>query len=221
MNQTQYDRVKDYMRACVADAAHAEDHVTRVTNAAMEIAKSVVGADREVLLCACLLHDIGRGEQMKDPSRHHAQVGAEKAGEYLLRNGWSEAFAGRVSEIIGAHSDAKLAVARGIEAQILFDADKLDVIGAIGACRTVAYGVEANEPIYDADDFANETARQGGSMLREMENDYRFAVDSFMTEKGRELAFRKAAFSRAFINALREEMAWGSALPDLESAEDR
>ena len=217
MNQTQYERMKDYMRSCVADSAHAEDHVTRVTNAAMEICKSEPRADREALLCACLLHDIGRGEQLENPSRHHARVGAEKARDYLTRNGWDAAFAARVSDIIGAHSDAHLASARGVEARILFDADKLDVIGAIGACRTVAYGVEAGEPIYDADDFEASPSSSGGSMLREMENDYRFAVSSFLTARGRALAERKAAFSRAFMDALREEMAWGSALPGIES----
>jgi uncharacterized protein len=35
-----------------------------------------------------------------------------------------------------------------IEAQVLFDADKLDVLGAIGAARTIAYAVLAGEPIY-------------------------------------------------------------------------
>lgn len=217
MDQTRYERLKAYMRECVADSAHAEDHVTRVTNAAMEICRFEPGADREALLCACLLHDIGRGEQLKDPSRHHARVGAEKARDFLVKNGWDAAFAARVADTIGAHSDARLASARGIEARILFDADKLDVIGAIGACRTVAYGAEAGEPIYDASDLNGAPSPAGGSMLREMENDYRFAVSSFMTARGRELAERKAAFSRAFMDALREEMAWGSALPGIET----
>ena len=35
-----------------------------------------------------------------------------------------------------------------LEAKILFDADKLDVLGAVGVARTIAYAVLAGEPIY-------------------------------------------------------------------------
>ena len=216
MNQAQYARIKDYMRACVADSAHAEDHIARVTNAAMEICRFEPGADREALLCACVLHDIGRREQIEDPSRHHARVGAGKARKFLTEIGFCEAFAARVAEIIGAHSDRELAMARGIEARILFDADKLDVIGAVGVCRSVAYGVEVGEPLLDERDFENSGDPSGGSMLREMENDYRFAMSSFMTARGREMAERRAALSRAFIDALRKEGLQGRALPEIE-----
>jgi uncharacterized protein len=35
-----------------------------------------------------------------------------------------------------------------LEAKILFDADKLDVLGAIGAARTIAYAVLDGQPVY-------------------------------------------------------------------------
>ena len=37
---------------------------------------------------------------------------------------------------------------RTIEAKVLFDADKLDVLGAIGVVRTVAYDVVVGAPVY-------------------------------------------------------------------------
>lgn len=206
MEMIQYKRMLAYMRACVGDFSHAEDHVRRVVCAAMEILATEPTADRETLLCACILHDIGRPEQMQNPERHHAEVGAQKAYEYLKQNGQSEEFAKRVSDIISAHSSVLLAGERGIEAQILFEADKLDMIGAIGVCRTVAYGVEEKESIYDEADQKGDSAQIGGTILREMENDLRFAENAFQTRRGKELAQKKIEQSKAFIRSMKEEI---------------
>jgi uncharacterized protein len=35
-----------------------------------------------------------------------------------------------------------------LEAQILFDADKLDVNGAFGVARTIGYAIQAGQPIF-------------------------------------------------------------------------
>ena len=103
------------MRENIGDATHAEDHIFRVTNAARDIARTEQGVDEEALFCACLLHDIGRREQIENPFRPHAAVGAEKARTFLVENGWSEAFAARVSQIIAAHSSREMAANGGLE----------------------------------------------------------------------------------------------------------
>ena len=35
-----------------------------------------------------------------------------------------------------------------LEAQIMFDADKLDVLGAFGVARTIGYALQAGQPIF-------------------------------------------------------------------------
>ena len=55
------------------------------------------------MIAACLLHDIGRKEQFEDPSLCHAQVGAEKARTFLLKNGFGSEFADRVAACVRKH----------------------------------------------------------------------------------------------------------------------
>lgn len=200
----------NYMRANIGDATHAEDHILRVAGVAREIARTEKNVDEEALLCACLLHDIGRREQIEDPSRPHAAVGAEKAQAFLVKNGWSEAFAARVSQIIAAHSSREMAACGGIEEKILFDADKLDIIGSIGLCRAIAYAVSAGEPMYDARDLAQKPSPDGGTMLREVENDLAFASGAFFTLHAQTLAGPAFRLTFAFLENLRETMNRGS-----------
>ncbi len=194
------------MRENIGDATHAEDHIFRVTNAARDIARTEQGVDEEALFCACLLHDIGRREQIENPSRPHAAVGAEKARTFLVENGWSEAFAARVSQIIAAHSSREMAANGGLEEKILFDADKLDMIGSVGLCRSIAYAVQAGEPIYDARDLAQKPSPDGGTMLREVENDLAFVSGAFFTRRAQALAQPAFHLTFAFLENLRETM---------------
>jgi uncharacterized protein len=62
--------------------------------------------------------------------------------------GWNEQDIQRVQHCIRAHRFRKTEEPHTIEANHLFDADKLDVIGAIGIARTIGYAVPGCEPIY-------------------------------------------------------------------------
>ena len=106
---------------------------------ALDIAAHEPGADADVLIAACLLHDVGRAEQFRDPQADHAQVGAEKALRFLRDEGWGEDFAQRVAACIRTHRYRSDAPPASPEAKILFDADKLDVTGAMGVARTLLY----------------------------------------------------------------------------------
>lgn len=104
MTQEQLQLLNDYMVACVADGAHDALHVRRVLYLALELAETEENVDREVLIAACLLHDVGQAEEMRDPSVRHAAAGAVKAERFLTENGFGEAFANKVARCIAAHS---------------------------------------------------------------------------------------------------------------------
>lgn len=119
-----------------ADPAHDFDHVLRVLALAERIGLAE-GADLEILRTAVLLHDIGRPEELKE-GRCHARVGAEKARRIL--SSWPASTVDAIAHAIAAHRYRDDLAPTTLEAKVLFDADKLDCIGAIGVARAYVVG---------------------------------------------------------------------------------
>lgn len=210
MKRNEYERIEQYMLACMKDSAHDKDHVYRVLMGAMIIAGTEAVEDMDVLIAACLLHDIGRPDQIADPSLCHAQVGAERAYAFLLQQGWSQEKAERVRHCIRAHRFRKAEPPQSIEAKILYDADKLDVTGAIGVARTLQYNGALGEPIctttpaggiLDGSDPA-----EPDSFFREYRYKLEGIYDRFLTRSGAQLAKERRAAAQAFYASLLGEM---------------
>ncbi|MBN1919751.1 MAG: HD domain-containing protein [Anaerolineae bacterium] len=120
-----------------ADSVHDFDHILRVLNLAERIALAE-SADLSIVRAAALLHDWGRAEA-EAQRRDHAAEAAQRARAFLqgeANPAWVEA----VVHAIAAHRFRNLPDPQTLEAQVLFDADKLDAIGAIGVARAYAYG---------------------------------------------------------------------------------
>ena len=128
------------------DPVHGFDHVLRVMRSAEEIGDEL-GADLEVLRAAALLHDAA-GADPRENRAEHENASAEFARETLAKDGWSPARIEAVVECILSHRYRGKQQPETLEAQILFDADKLDVIGAFGVARTIGYAIQAGQPIF-------------------------------------------------------------------------
>lgn len=132
-----------------ADPVHGFDHVLRVYRMAERLAEAE-GGDLEIVRAAALLHDAeGSATEGGDAGRadhHHAS--ADFARKILLAEGWKEERIAAVQHCIQAHRFRDNTEPQTLEAQILFDADKLDVIGAIGVVRTIAFDVVVSQPVY-------------------------------------------------------------------------
>lgn len=124
-----------------SDAAHAFDHVLRVTRLAEHIAQSE-GADLVIVRTAGLLHDCARLE----PDHHLA--GARRAREILADQ--PPPFVDAVAHCIEAHRFSQPPQPQTLEAQCLCDADKLDAIGAIGVARVYAFAGHHNNRLWMA-----------------------------------------------------------------------
>ncbi|MBN1977413.1 MAG: HD domain-containing protein [Anaerolineae bacterium] len=118
------------------DAVHDFDHVLRVLALAERIGQAE-GADMEIVRAAALLHDVAR-EQADAEGLDHAAIGAERAREILAGRPPEKIEA--VVHAIAAHRFRADSAPETLEAQVLFDADKLDAIGAVGIARAFAYG---------------------------------------------------------------------------------
>ena len=89
MTRETYTMLENYMCSCMTDIAHDKEHIYRVLYRALEIAEEEPGTDYDVLIAACLLHDIGRQEQFENPKVCHAEAGAKKAYDFLKEQGKS------------------------------------------------------------------------------------------------------------------------------------
>ncbi len=119
-----------------ADAVHDFDHVLRVLQLAQHIG-TIEGADARIVRAAALLHDIGRSEA-EAAGIDHAQAAAERAKALLARH--PAPIVEAVCHAVAAHRFRTQPEPATLEAQVLFDADKLDAIGAVGVARAFAYG---------------------------------------------------------------------------------
>ncbi len=211
MKEKTFALLSGYMKKCMGDAAHDAEHVRRVLYLALEIAETEPSADGDVLIAACLLHDIGRAEQFANPALCHAQVGAEKAYRFLAANGFPEPFCAHVGDCIRTHRYRSDDPPASIEAKILYDADKLDVTGAVGMARTFFYAAHVGQPLYTL--LPDGSISDGGaaepegvhSVLREYKVKLEGIYGRFLTPKGREMAqARKAAAASIYENILDE-----------------
>ena len=209
MDQSTYSLIESYMLSCMEDSAHDKEHIYRVLYNALEIAKAESDVDYDILIAACLLHDIGRKEQFENPSLCHAMVGGEKAYRFLTEHGFDSGFAGQVKTCIQTHRFRKSDPPQSVEAKILFDADKLDVSGAIGIARTLIYNGIVSDPLYSVTpsgtvcDGTNDTVP---SFFREYKYKLENLYSHFYTTKGAELAKSRQQAAVDFYNSLFQEI---------------
>lgn len=146
------------------DAVHGFDHVLRVLALAEKIGTKL-GADIEIITAAVLLHDAAGAHPGPQSARsRHELTSAEFAHEVLSDEGWPNGRIEAVQHCIRAHRFRGDEAPQSLEAQILFDSDKLDVLGAFGIARTISYAIQAGEPIYatPSDKFLKTGDREPG-----------------------------------------------------------
>jgi uncharacterized protein len=237
------------------DSAHDKDHVYRVLYLALHIAErecereresehsngggggisdclnSGGGAngpeiDRDVLIAACLLHDIGRSDQFANPAICHAEAGSEKALRWLRENGWPEEFARHAADCILTHRFRSGRKPATIEAKVLFDADKLEVAGAIGIARTLQYKAHTNGPLYTATPDGDVCDGVGDTQYSFMQ-EYKYKLvniySGFHTECASQIARERQGAAAAFYESLLGEarMCHGLGVPALARALSR
>ena len=119
--------------------SHGFDHTERVFRLATIIAEKE-GADLEIVQTAALLHDIARKKEAGGEVECHAAQGAKDAEKILQETGFDKSKIPLVVDCIAVHRFRKGIVPKTIEGKVLQDADRLDVLGAIGVARVFSFG---------------------------------------------------------------------------------
>lgn len=209
MKKSMYEQIEHYMLECMTDSAHDKEHVYRVLYSALDIATYEDGVDMEVLIISCLLHDIGREEQFKNPSLCHAKVGSEKAYKYLKENGFNEETSSQIRDCILTHRYRSDNPPSSIEAKILFDADKIDVTGTLGIARTFVYKGIVSDPLYTVDFHGNVldgTNDTDPSFFHEYKFKLEGLYNKFYTKRAAQIAKNRQQSAISFYNNMLNEV---------------
>ncbi len=208
MKKETYTILENFMLSCMDDSAHDKEHVYRVLYNALEIAKAETDVNFDILIGSCLLHDIGRKEQFENPALCHAMVGGEKAYRFLVKHGFESEYAEQVKHCIQTHRFRQSNQPQSLEAKILFDADKLDVSGAMGVARSLIYKGIVSEPLYSM--LPDGTVSTGeNDTVPSFFHEYKYKLENlyshFYTKRGSELAKERQQIAVDFYNSLYQE----------------
>lgn len=212
------DIVKEELKEC---SAHDFDHVMRVYNTAVHLSEGK-NVDLEVIKTAALLHDIGGKKEIDDVAgkTDHAIESAKMARPILKELGFSSDKINHICNCIISHRYKTENQPQTIEAKILFDADKLDAVGAIGVARAFAWVGKNRAKIYykpeNMDEYVKNNLsgkingriqdKSNHSFQIEFETKIKFIVDKLYTKKAKEICKEKTEYFKSFLDRLEKEI---------------
>ena len=193
---------------CLAEGgSHGPDHSERVLGTAMTMGRQM-GAQLILLAPAALLHDIGRKEESRSQGRIcHAQRGAELAAPLLQELGYAATDIAAICHCIRAHRFRGATRPETLEARILFDADKLDSIGAIGIGRAFLFAGQIGARLHNPEQDPATTLPYSleDTAYREFRVKMSAIRHQLLTPNGQQLAEQRHTFMETFFDQLTRE----------------
>ncbi|MBW2554777.1 MAG: HD domain-containing protein [Deltaproteobacteria bacterium] len=191
-----------------AKGSHDWEHTERVCNLCIHIGKEEK-ADIEILKLAAILHDIGREYQDKTNGRVcHAEKGALLARELLGKHAMDKERIDKVIHCIECHRFRGDRIPQSKEAKVLYDADKLDSIGAVGIGRAFLFAGEVGAQLHNigVDIEKTEPYTKEDTAYREFMVKLKKVKDKMLTEEGKRIAEERHAFMEEFFDRLNKEV---------------
>lgn len=189
------------------DPVHGFDHILRVLRLAEQLAQAE-GAVVEIVRAAALLHDASGAETGGAGRAEHQHSSASFAEQILKSEGWPAERIAAVQHCIRAHRFRGDEQPQTLEAKVLFDADKLDVIGAFGVARTLAYDVVMNWPFFaePSEQFMRTGEKEAGE-THSSYHEYLFKLGKIKDRLHTATARRLAEERQKFLNEYFEQLA--------------
>ena len=201
--------VKAFAEACFAGASGSHDweHTLRVFRLCEKMGRAE-NADMDVLRAAAYLHDIGRGFQDTSGGEVcHAEKGAQMAGPLVETLPLTDGQKQNIIHCIRSHRFRNHHQPVTVEAKILFDADKLDAIGAVGVARAFLFAGEVGARLHNPDIKVEDAMpySENDTGYREFKVKLCKIKDHMLTAEGRKLARERHAFMDDFFNRFLDE----------------
>ena len=164
--------------------AHSYGHVDRVVKIALLLAKKE-RADVELVQVGAILHDVGRCI-----GQPHNETGAKLASQILNDLHYPLQRAQKIARIVLLHHVNSKDKLSSLEEKIVWDADKIDLLGAVGIARGFHWC--GKQSFDSAVKLAFET--------------YPPIYDMLNTKSARELAEKRNRETMSFLSALEKEL---------------
>lgn len=202
------------------DWAHGRSHVERVLRMAKEIGRKE-SANLEIIELAAILHDIfeNREAHSNIGEFRHEIEGSKEARKILTNLGTANSTIDAVCHCIESHRKRSGRIEpETIEAKCLFDADKLDCIGAIGIVRSAFVSFDHGQEFYreeeDLEGYKSGNIRRDGTIIDyakhssnlEYELSLKHVAKRMYTETGKKIANKRSAFMDEFYSRLQHEL---------------
>ena len=217
--EEKHKRIIEIVDQKLTCSAHNLDHVFRVYNLCLLLAKHEKGVDLEILIPAALLHDIARVEESQDKTGEidHAVLGSVMAEDILRKLEYEEERIDKIKHCIVAHRFRTGNEPNTIEAKILFDSDKLDVIGASGIARTFMLAGQFGQRLISdesLDEYIKFNTVENGRLkdvskhtpFIEYEVKFKKIPNKLYTDKAKEIGKERLKFMDEYFNRLKAEI---------------
>jgi uncharacterized protein len=189
-------------------SGHDYWHMYRVWELSKHIAQKEEDVDMLVVELGAFLHDIADWKFHDDP-----EAGPKATRSWLESINVDENIIYQVEDIVrnvsykGAHVKNKLSR----EGQIVWDADKLDAIGAIGIARCFAFGGSAGHVMYDPSEKPTmhtsfeEYKKMKASSVTHFYEKLLLLKDKMYTKTGQQLAEHRHKYLEDFLEEFHAE----------------
>ncbi len=188
--------------------SHDWEHTLRVRDLCLHIGKKE-GADMKIIVIAAILHDIGRSHQdQSEGTICHAEKGAEISRDLLSKLEVDKETTEKIIHCIETHRFRGNKIPKSKEAKILYDADKLDSIGAIGIGRAFLFSGEIGAKLHnrDIDIEKTEPYTREDTAYREYALKLKAVKGKMLTKEGKYLAKNRHDFMTEFFERFDKEV---------------
>ena len=196
-------------KVSAGESSHDLDHTLRVFHNAEKLLAFTPEANADVVRLSCLLHDIARPEEDAGKGKCcHAELSAVYAGEILKNAGVASNIIMQVVNAIRRHRFRRGEAPDTIEAQILYDADKLDSLGAVGLGRAFLFAGHCNARLHNSEKEAldSQPYSKEDTAYREYLVKLRYVPEKMFTAAGKKTAIERLRFMENFFKTLDDEI---------------
>ena len=188
--------------------SHDWEHTERVFTLCQRIGKKEK-ANRTILEIAAILHDIGRTAEDRSKGKiDHAAQGAIMARKILSSYHLSDQEVEAIIHCIATHRFRGHQIPQSKEAKILYDADKLDAIGAVGIGRAFLFAGEQGANLHDQHIVIEKTKEYSkeDTAYREFLVKLRHVKEKIFTSEGKKMARERHRYMVDFFDRLNQEV---------------